>query len=152
MTVESRWKRPKWCTVVRLLEGRLTQDVVERLKGCRSVGGGWPICCCSGAGAKYSSSTRSAKFPPPMSQKPHLFLHKPNISATITQKYSQGPECDPKPLRSTSKSTHCWCNVASTVRQKFAGACISNSAKWAVLRSLKYPTGRSTVSKAHEPY
>ncbi len=79
-------KQPKCCTVVRLLEGRLTQDVVERLKGCRSVGGGWPICCCSEAGAKYCSATRSAKFPPPTSQKTHLFLHKPYPSAIIAVK------------------------------------------------------------------
>ncbi len=43
-------------------------------------------------------------------------------------------------------------NTALTVQWRFAGACISASAKWAVVRSLQYPIRRSAASQAHEPW
>lgn len=79
------WKRPKWCTILKLLEGRLTQDVVERLKECRSVGGGWPICCCSETGAKNTSTTRSAKYSSPHEPKNTPFPPQTNPLCTPWQ-------------------------------------------------------------------
>lgn len=54
-------------------------------KECRSVGGGWPICCCSEAGAKDTSTTRSAKFSSPHGPKTPLFPPQTNPLCTPWQ-------------------------------------------------------------------